>query len=301
MLQIGDQFDRYQIQAHLSQGGMSDIYRAYDVVNKREVVLKVPDASMIGDPAQFERFQREKQVMSTLKHPAILQGLDSGVYNRTPYLVTELVEGKPLRQMINESAPLPLERAVELVRKIAEGMAYCHDNGVIHRDLKPENILVTAEGQPVIIDFGLAVTPEQVDGKRGDARTDVYALGTMFFELLSAKLPFTADNPLALMALHLNGTAPRLDKVQPGISPQLAAIVARALARNPEQRYQDMHALIAALDHPETAELAVLDQAAAAPPAPSFWNSQYVRAAAAGVLILVFIAALALVLQAVRH
>ena len=323
MLQIGDQFDRYQIQAHLSQGGMSDIYRAYDVVNKREVVLKVPDASMIGDPAQFERFQREKQVMSTLKHPAILQGLDSGVYNRTPYLVTELVEGKPLRQMINESAPLPLERAVELVRKIAEGMAYCHDNGVIHRDLKPENILVTAEGQPVIIDFGLAVTPgahrvtysnlsaaagtpdymapEQVDGKRGDARTDVYALGTMSFELLSAKLPFTADNPLALMALHLNGTAPRLDKVQPGISPQLAAIVARALARNPEQRYQDMHALITALDHPETAELAVLDQAAAAPPAPSFWNSQYVQAAAAGVLILVFIAALALVLQAVRH
>ena len=97
MLQIGDQFDRFQIQAHLAQGGMSDIYRAYDVVNRREVALKIPDKTMIGDPAQYERFQRELVVMNTLQHPAILRGLGSGQYNRMPYLATELVAGQSLR------------------------------------------------------------------------------------------------------------------------------------------------------------------------------------------------------------
>src|SRR5687767_458408 len=209
MLQIGDQFDHYQIQAHMVQGGMSDIYRAFDLVNRREVVIKIPDQSMLGDPAQFERFQRELSVMKTLDHPAILKGLGSGKYNRIPYLVTELVQGQSLRALIQNSAPLPVDQAVSLVRKIAEGMAYCHKNDVVHRDLKPENVLVTADAQPVIMDFGLALTkdahrvtysnlsatigtpdymaPEQIEGHRGDQRTDLYALGTIMYELLTGK------------------------------------------------------------------------------------------------------------------
>jgi eukaryotic-like serine/threonine-protein kinase len=201
MLQIGDQFDRYQIQGHIAQGGMSDIYRVFDLVNRRVVALKVPEQSMIGDPAQYERFQRELDVMKRLHHPAILHGIDSGKYNRTPYLVSELVQGDSLRHLIKASAPMPPDRALPIVRKIADGMAYCHENAVIHRDFKPENIFVTAEGQPVIRDFGLALTKgahrvtysnlsatmgtpdymalEQVEGKRGDARTDIYALGTI--------------------------------------------------------------------------------------------------------------------------
>ena len=128
MLQIGDQFDRFQIREHMAQGGMADIYRAYDLVNRRDVVLKIPDKMMIGDPAQYERFQRELEVLNTLDHPAILHGLGSGQYNRIPYLVTELVKGKSLRDIIAASAPLPPDQAVPLMRKIAEGMAYCHDN-----------------------------------------------------------------------------------------------------------------------------------------------------------------------------
>ena len=158
MLQIGDQFDRFQIQGHLARGGMSDIYRAYDLVNRCQVALKIPDATMIGDPAQYERFQRELEVMKTLRHPAILRGLGSGQFNRTPFLATEFVAWQSLRQLIGSAAPLPPEQAVALARKIAEGMAYCHTNGVIHRDLKPENILITPDGQPVIMDFGLALT-----------------------------------------------------------------------------------------------------------------------------------------------
>jgi serine/threonine protein kinase len=282
MLQIGDQFDHYQIQAHMAQGGMSDIYRAFDLINRREVVIKVPDQSMLGDPAQFERFQRELEVMNTLDHPAILKGLGSGKFNRIPYLVTELVDGQSLRVLIEKSAPIPVEQAIELVKKIADGMAYCHKNDVIHRDLKPENVLMTSTGQPVVMDFGLALTkgahrvtysnlsatmgtpdymaPEQIEGQRGDQRTDIYALGTILFELLAGRTPFTGDNNMVIMAQHLNDTAPRLDRIVPSISPQLAAIVATCLAQNPDDRYKDMDALVDVLNHPEKADPSILDK-----------------------------------------
>jgi serine/threonine protein kinase len=320
MLQIGDQFDRFQIQAHLAQGGMSDIYRAYDLVNHREVALKIPDQAMIGDPAQYERFQREMEVMNTLHHPAILGGLGAGKYNRTPYLAMEFVEGQSLRQIIEAQAPLPAERAVALTRKIADGMAYCHENGVVHRDLKPENILVTPAGQPVIMDFGLALTksarrvtysnlsatmgtpdymaPEQVEGQRGDPRTDVYALGTIFYELLSGKTPFHGDSNLAVMAQHLNAAPPRLDRVQPGVPAPLAAMAARCLQRDPRQRYPDMRALIADLDHPEAVDLAVLERAPAQ--VTPLWRSTAAVAVGASLLILLFLTALAFLLQSLR-
>jgi serine/threonine protein kinase len=282
MLQIGDQFDHYQIQAYMTQGGMSDIYRAFDLVNHREVVIKIPDQSMLGDPAQFERFQRELDVMKTLDHPAILKGLGSGKYNRVPYLVTEFVDGQSLRTLIETSAPLPPDQVVSLIGKIADGMDYCHKNDVIHRDLKPENILITTGGQPVIMDFGLALTkgahrvtysnlsatmgtpdymaPEQIEGQRGDQRSDVYALGTIMYELLTGKLPFTGDSNMVVIAQHLNGTAPRLDRVNSSITSQLAAIVAKCLARNHDDRYADMTALIQDLDHPENVDLTVLEK-----------------------------------------
>jgi serine/threonine-protein kinase len=323
MLQIGDQFDQYQIQAHLAQGGMSDIYRAFDIVRRCEVAIKIPDRSMIGDPAQYERFQRELEVINTLQHPAILRGLGSGKYNRIPYLVTEFVDGQSLRTLIETQAPLPPEQAIALIRKIADGMAYCHANGVVHRDLKPENILITAEGQPVIMDFGLALTksahrvtysnlsatagtpdymaPEQIEGQRGDQRTDIYALGTILFELLSGATPFSGDSNMAVMAQHLNGTAPRLDRRNPSISPELAATVARCLARHPEERYPDMAALIDALDHPETVDLGILDKAeTASVGGESFIQLQVVKAVGIAVVIMVALVALALALQALR-
>jgi serine/threonine-protein kinase len=319
MLQIGDQFDRYQIQAHLAQGGMSDIYRAFDLVNRRDVAIKIPDQSIIGDPAQYERFQRELEVINTLNHPAILKGLGSGKYNRIPYLVTEFVDGRSLRTMIDEDAPIPSDQAIILIKKIAEGMAYCHANNVIHRDLKPENILVTKEGRPVIMDFGLALTkgshrvtysnlsatmgtpdymaPEQIEGQRGDQRTDVYALGTILYEMLSGKTPFTGDTNMIVMAQHLRKDAPRLDKLNSAVSPELAAIVSTCLARDPNKRYPDMLAFINGLDHPETADLAVLDKLESPSRGASFWQSQAFRGVAIALAILAGFAMLALVLQ----
>ncbi len=322
MFQIGDAFDQYQILEHIARGGMSDIYRAYDLVNRRDVAIKVPEASIMGDPAQFERFQRELEVLNTLSHPAILKGLGSGRYNRVPYLVTEYQPGQSLRQLIDESAPLPFEQAVGLARKIADGMAYCHANGILHRDLKPENIILTAEGQPVIMDFGLALTkkahrvtfsnltatmgtpdymaPEQIEGQRGDARTDIYALGTILFEMLAGRTPFTGDNQLAVMAQHMNAAIPRLDRLQVGVPVGLAAVVARCLQRDPDRRYPTMVALIEALDHPETAELTILEETGGESRLHSLLRSTGFRAAAISLVLIAAIIVLAVLLQALR-
>jgi serine/threonine-protein kinase len=267
----------------MAQGGMSDVYRAFDLLTSKEVVLKVPDRSSIGDPAQYERFQRELEVMGTLSHPAIQKGLGSGRFSNTPYLVTELISGESMRDFISKSAPLDAEAAVALITKIADGMAHCHDMGIVHRDLKPENILIKDDGQPVILDFGLALTknahrvtyanlsstagtpgymaPEQVEGHRGDQRTDLYSLGTMLFELLTGRIPFDGDNHYAVMAMHLKGGVPRLDREVPGVSPQLAAVAAKALQRNPEDRQPDLHAFLHELAHLEEVDTSILEKA----------------------------------------
>ena len=328
MLQIGDQFDRFQITGHIAQGGMSDIYRAYDVVNRCEVALKIPERTMIGDPAQYERFQREKEVLQTFDHPAVLHGLGCGQYNRIPFLAMELIEGQSLRDFIAASAPLPPEQAVALFTRIADGMAYVHENGVIHRDLKPENIILRKDGQPVIMDFGLALTksahrvtyanlsatmgtptymaPEQVEGKRGDERTDVYALGVILFELLAGEPPFNGDSPLAVMAQHVQQPAPRLDQVKSGTDVHLAAVVAKALARDPEQRYATVRELITALEHPETADLSILAEKAQpgkAPEAPAekWYQSMYFKSIAIAFVILASLIALAFALQGLKN
>lgn len=319
MLQIGDQFDHFQIRAHIAKGGMSDIYRVYDLLSGKEVVLKVPDVMSIGDPAQYERFQRELEVMRTLNHPAVQRGLGSGQYNNTPYLVTELVDGESMREFINRAAPVPPEDAISLTKKIADGLATCHDHGIIHRDLKPENILITSEGQPVILDFGLALTkgahrvtyanlssaagtpdymaPEQIEGRRGDQRTDIYAVGTMLYELLTGAPPFTGDNSLAVMAQHLNSAVPRLDRKRPGVSPQLAAVTARCLQRDPGERYPDMHALLHDLENLDSIDVSILDRPTGPSYGVAFWRSSTFKAVASAILLLFAIIAIALILQ----
>jgi eukaryotic-like serine/threonine-protein kinase len=285
-------------------------------------VLKIPDKMSIGDPAQYERFQRELEVMRTLQHPAILKGLGSGRFNSTPYLVTELIEGESMRELIGRIAPVPPSDSVALIRNIAEGLAHCHDHQIIHRDLKPENILITTGGQPVVLDFGLALTkksfrvtyanlsstagtpdymaPEQIEGQRGDIRTDVYAVGTMLFELLTGRTPFSGDSNLAVMAQHLSGSIPRLDKVQADVSPQLAAVVARCLQRNPNDRYSDMHALVHDLDNLDQVDVSILERVSAPSSARAFWRSPILKAVGSTLLLLAVIILLAFVLKSMH-
>ena len=322
MLQIGDQFDHFQIRAHLAQGGMSDIYRVYDLLTGKEVVLKIPNRASIGDPAQYERFQRELEVMRTLDHPAIQKGLGSGQFNATPYLITALIEGRSMRDFVSEQAPMAPADAVRIIRKIADGLAHCHDRDIIHRDIKPENILISPEGEPIILDFGLALTknafrvtyanlsgaagtpdymaPEQIEGHRGDKRTDVYALGTMLFELLSGHIPFEGDNQMAVMSLHLQGTVPRLDQLNLGIPAHLAAVVTHAMLRDPEGRCSDMHALIHDLDHPETVDLAILERVESPLRELPFWRSPAFVSVLMALVVLLVLTLLAFGLQAMH-
>jgi eukaryotic-like serine/threonine-protein kinase len=326
MLQIGDQFDRYTIQGIIAHGGMSDIYRAYDLIGRQEVALKIPEATMIGDPAQYERFQREKEVLSTLDHPAVLRGLGTGQYNRVPYLATELVEGQNLRDWISAHAPVDMETALKLMIKIADGMNYCHAHGVIHRDLKPENILLNQADQPIIMDFGLALTksahrvtysnlsatmgtpeymaPEQVEGKRGDERTDLYALATILYEMLAGQPPFTGDTPIVAMQRRMQQPAPRLDRVRQDVPKAVAAVIAKALQRSPDDRYPTVKDWMADLERaqtqPETIDLSVLDAAGTAPiPAP-WWKSQYAMGVLIAIGILFGLVGLAVGLAALR-
>jgi eukaryotic-like serine/threonine-protein kinase len=272
-LAAGQAVGRYDILDLLGEGGMSESYRARDRETGRTVVLKIPFANIIGDPATYSRYQRETEIGRRLVHPHIQQLLDTGHLDASvaPYLVMEYVEGESLRRYLADHAPLPVDEAVELARQLADALEACHAQGIIHRDLKPENVLITPDRQLKLLDFGIALlqgarrltwsrlsnsvgtpdymAPEQVRGERGDARTDVYALGTMLFEMLAGKVPYEGDNALAIMNQHVQREAPRVSRWRQDIPPQLAAIVAKAIRRQPGERYQTMAALRHDLEH----------------------------------------------------
>ena len=223
---------------------------------------------------------------------------------------------------MKRAAPMEPGAAVALIRKIADGLAHCHEHDIIHRDVKPENILIGADGQPVILDFGLALTkgahrvtyanlsnaagtpdymsPEQIEGHRGDRRTDLYAVGVMFFELLTGHPPFTGDNPLAVMSQHLQGGIPRLDKVQPGVSPQLAAVVLKCLRREPDDRYADMRALMYDLDNLDQVNTAILEESSKQRSSARWWRSPKLVPAGIAIVLMLAIIALAFGLQALH-
>ncbi|HEX8967330.1 MAG TPA: serine/threonine-protein kinase [Chloroflexota bacterium] len=256
--------DRYEILESLGQGGMNDAYKARDQASGRLVVIKVPFSSLIGDPGTFSRYQRELEIGKRLHHPNIQQLLDDGRLDGgvAPYLVLEFVDGTLLREYLRQHAPLSVEEAVAISVQLADALQYCHAHGVVHRDLKPENILIEPDGTVKLVDFGIALlqgarrltfrrltsgfgtpdymAPEQVQGERGDARTDIYAVGVMLFEMLTGDVPYHGDSPLAVMSQRVTTDAPLLRSQAPDLPPALEAVVWRALRREPSERYASM-------------------------------------------------------------
>jgi serine/threonine protein kinase len=255
----GDTVCGYKIIKPLSKGGFSQIYKASDLDGK-PVILKFPDTSLIGDLATYERYRREFAIGQKLNHPAIPRAITRVKSPDGEFLVLEYVEGKSLRTYIGDNAPLLLNEALSIADQLVEVVDYLHVHEVYHRDLKPENIIIGFDGKIHIIDFGSALlegsrrvtwrlgsdafgtpdymAPEQIQGKRGDARTDVYALGIILYEMLTGTVPFRGDNALSVMNQHLtaNPVSPR--KLQPSIPPGVEAIVLKSIRRNPEERYQ---------------------------------------------------------------
>ncbi len=268
----GDQLDHYRVENAVARSGMASIFRGTDLRDGRQVAIKVPHPEMESDAVFFERFRREEEIGARLDHPGVMKVFTDPDRSRV-YMVMEWVDGRLLRQILNEQKNLPVERAVRIAVGICEALDYIHSHGVVHRDLKPENVMVNGNDRIKLIDFGIAanagsrritftklsetmgtpdyISPEQVKGKRGDARSDIYALGVMLYEMLTGKVPFTGPNAFIIMNDRLlnNPVPPR--EIDPEISPQLQEIVYRAMERDPRNRYASAKEFAWDLQHPE--------------------------------------------------
>ena len=251
---------------------MASIYRATDVRTGRVVALKIPHPEVESDPLFFDRFRREEDIGKKLDHPGVMKVYDDEERNRV-YMVMEWVDGRLLRQVLIEQRKLPPERAVRIAGAICDALDYIHSQGVVHRDLKPENIMVDPDDHVKLIDFGIAgaagarrltfaritqamgtpdyISPEQVKSKRGDARSDIYALGVMLYEMLTGEVPFRGPSAFAIMNDRLlnNPVPPR--ELNPEISPQLQEIIYRAMERNPANRYASAREFARDLRNPD--------------------------------------------------
>ena len=269
-LRPGGQLGHYRIEELVARSGMASIYRATDMRTGRQVAIKRPHPDMEGDPVLFDRFTREIEIGERLDHPGVMKVLDSGEPGQV-YMVMEWVDGRLLRKLLAENRNLPRERACAITIAICDALDYIHRNGVVHRDLKPENIMIDAEDRIKLIDFGIAgkagsrrltfgklsqiagtpdyISPEQVKGKRGDGRSDIYSLGVILYEMVTGQTPFTGTNPFLVMNDRLinNPVPPR--ELNKEISPELQEVIYRALEREPQDRYSTANEFAWDLEH----------------------------------------------------
>ncbi len=255
---------RYELGQVLGRGGMAEVYLAHDTRLGRTVAVKTLRADLARDPSFQARFRREAQSAASLNHPAIVAVYDTGEDYidgvSIPYIVMEYVDGSTLRELLHSGRKLLPERAMEMTIGILQGLEYAHRNGIVHRDIKPANVMLTRNGQVKVMDFGIAramgdsgmtmtqtaavigtaqyLSPEQAKGEQVDARSDLYSTGCLLYELLTVRPPFVGDSPVAVAYQHVREEPQPPSVFDPEITPEMDAIVLRALVKDPDYRYQ---------------------------------------------------------------
>jgi serine/threonine-protein kinase len=267
----GQTLDQYQVEEVIARSGMATIFRARDTESGYSIVLKVPHIQFETDLVSHQRFQREEEIGLRLDHPGVVRVLEPRQKSRI-YIAMELVEGESLRELLRRESPLPIPKAAAIATQIADVLIYLHEHRVIHRDLKPENVMLLPDGGVKIMDFGIAVDvtqgrmtwgglsqtmgtpdympPEQIKGHRGDARTDLYSLGCILYEMLTGRVPFPAENVYAAMHAKTESQPPSPRQLRAEISPELEEVVLSLLERDPANRPESALEVREKLAHP---------------------------------------------------
>jgi serine/threonine-protein kinase len=268
--------ERYRLESKLGSGGMSTVYLALDQTLERRVAIKVLHREMSDQPDQLERFRRESRAVAQISHPNVVAVIDAGDDAGHPYIVFEYVEGETLKDRIDRFGRLPLDEAAAYSIEIGRGLQAAHLAGMVHRDVKPQNVLIDAEGRAKVTDFGIAlsqesdgltktgrvlgttdyVSPEQAMGREVDARSDIYALGILLYEMLIGEVPFKAETLVGVAMKHVNDPMPDVQRRRPGTSAAVASVVERATRKEPKKRYPDMGAMLADLEGALEVEIA---------------------------------------------
>ncbi|MBF0578351.1 Stk1 family PASTA domain-containing Ser/Thr kinase [Erysipelotrichaceae bacterium RD49] len=261
--------NRYAIKRLIGQGGMADVYLAYDEIMGRDVAIKVLRTKLANDQQTLVRFIREASAARKLSHPNVVEIYDVGESGDLHYIVMEYINGMTLKELISRTGPVPAAQAVEIMKKLTSAVIEAHSRNIIHRDIKPQNVLVSKTGDLKIADFGIALAadsitltrnnavmgsshylaPESAAGLIPDFRVDIYSLGIVFFELLTGSVPFTGPNPAAIALKHMQDPLPRISPYNKTVSHAVENVVIKAAAKNPAERYQSAAELLEAIEH----------------------------------------------------
>ncbi len=259
---VGKSLGKYQIIERVGQGGMAEVYRAFQPGLDRYVAIKVVHSFLLEDESFLTRFRREAQSVADLRHPNIIQVFDFDIQDQRPYMVLEFINGVNLGDVIDHridhERTLELSEVLWLMQALCSAVGYAHKQGIVHRDIKPANVMLTTDQRVILADFGLVrilggakftatgqvtgtpeyMSPEQAHGAAGDQRSDIYALGILFFEALTSCVPYNAETPVAILLKHVSYPVPDIFQLKPDLPPTLGPVIDKVLAKNPEDRYQ---------------------------------------------------------------
>jgi len=251
---------RYRITSRIGHGGMAEVYEATDIINKNVVAIKFIKEDVMKNTVNIKRFENEALIAASLNHPNIVKVYNHGTLNGVPYMATEYIKGQNLKEVLDFRGPLPLNEVIDYMIQLTDALSFAHKHGIVHRDVKPENMFLMTDGTIKLGDFGIAqaenlessftktseiigsvyyMAPEIAKGEQATKRSDIYAAGVVFFELLTGRPPFERDTPVNIAVAHIRDKFPSIRTILPNCPKEIERIIFKATKKNPYDRYQD--------------------------------------------------------------